>query len=108
MVLFFSAIGIFLWVAVLLAVLVFCGIIWLSCKTILWLMDLYGGLSRRKVASAPKRVVPPARPATPRTPPTREVTPDIMPKWTAAHRRYVDRDLGYWQAQFDALNSRKL
>ena len=107
MVLFFSAIGIFLWVAVLLAVLVFFGIIWLSCKTILWLTNLYGGLSRRKMASAPKRMVPPA-PATARTPPAREFTPDIMPKWTAAHRRYVDRDLRYWQAQFDALNSRKL
>lgn len=42
MVLLFSAIGLFLWVAVLLAVLVFSGIIWLFCLTMLWLMDPYG------------------------------------------------------------------
>ncbi|WP_181365116.1 hypothetical protein [Arthrobacter sp. HMWF013] len=32
---------------------------------------------------------------------------DIWPKWTPAHRRYVDEELALWQEQFDALSSRR-
>lgn len=103
MVLLFSAMGILLWVAVLLAVMILCGIIWIFCQTMLWLMGLTNLATRRIKAATPKRTLPPAR-----KPATREITPDIMPKWNAARRRYVDRDLADWQERFDALNSRRL
>jgi hypothetical protein len=89
MVLLFSAMGILLWVGVLLAATVLFGIIWLFCKTMRWLIDLTNLL------------IPPQ-------PAAREIPPDVMPKWNASHRRYADRDLADWQEQFDALNSRRL
>ncbi|MDR7161366.1 hypothetical protein [Arthrobacter sp. BE255] len=104
----FPAIGLLIWIGFLFAVWVLCIILWLLCQTVVWLLDLHAGHARRTKASGPKRVVPPARKAPARKPAYRGVTSDIMPKWTPAHRRYVDRDRADWQEQFDTLNSRKL
>ena len=118
--------GILLWVGFLLAAFVFFGVIWLFCQTMLWISGLVSSATRpkavagpnRKVRPAPRPVAPPrnAAPArklpAPKPPapklPAPELTPDIMPKWNAAHRRYVDRSLADWQEQFDALNRRNL
>lgn len=113
MVLLFSAMGILLWIAVLLAVMVLCGIIWLFCQMMLWVMDLTQMVTHRHKATAARRNLPSARtPAASKRnvtpapkPAAREITPDIIPKWNAGHRRYVDRDLADWQEQFDALDS---
>ncbi|MBT2596271.1 hypothetical protein [Arthrobacter sp. ISL-72] len=99
----FPAIGLLLWIAALFAGLVLASILWFLCQSMLWLLDLKDLLTRRKNAAASRRKVPPAH-----KPAARELTSDMMPKWTAAHRRYVDGQLSHWQEQFDALNSRKL
>lgn len=102
MVLLFSAMGILLWIAVLLAVLVLCGIVWLFCRTMVWLTGLTHLVTHPNVAVASRQNIPPVP-----KPALRVATPDLIPKWNAAHRRYVDRDMADWQQQFDALNSRK-
>ena len=104
----FAAIGLLMWIGFLFAAWVLCLILWVLCQSVVWLMDLYAGHARRTKAAAPKRVVQPARKAPARKPAVREVTSDIMPKWTPAHRRYVARDRADWQEQFDALDSRML
>ncbi len=121
MVVLFSAMGILLWIGLLLAAFVFFGVVWLFCQTMLWITGLVSSAARPKVTAGPNRnarpaprPVAPPRSATPARkppapkPPVPELTPDIMPKWNAAHRRYVDRDLADWQEQFDALNRRRL
>lgn len=112
----FPAIGLLLWIAFLFAAWVLCLVLWLLCQIVVWSTDAYAWRSRRKKATAPARNIPPARkPAAAKRnatlapkPGALEITPDIMPKWNAAHRRYVDRDLADWQEQFDSLNSRRL
>ena len=108
----FPAIGFLLWLGFLFAVWVLCLILWFLCHIVVWSVDAYDWHSRRGKAAAPRRKLPLARkPAaserkvTP-IPAISETTPDIIPKWNAAHRRYVDRNLADWQEQFDALNHR--
>ena len=122
MVVLFSAIGILLWVGVLFAVMVLCGVVWLFCQTMLGITAFVSALTRpnrlappssRTIRPAPKPVAPPRNvPPTPKPPVQKpaatEVMPDLIPKWTAAHRRYVNQDLADWQKQFDSLNSRRL
>ncbi|TLM86049.1 hypothetical protein [Pseudarthrobacter sp. NamE5] len=117
---FFSAIGILLWIAFLIAVLVLSGIIWAAGNLILWVLDLKplpnqrSGRQKPPVAPAvgPRRNVPPAPAArsVPRVPapvaPPTQAGPDIWPKWTPSHRLYKARELSLWQEQFDALDSR--
>lgn len=121
MVVLFSAMGILLWVGLLLAALVFFGVIWVIGQTVIWAVQLVSLLTRpdnslaasnRNVRPAPNPAAPPRDVPPSRTPPApkpaaRQVTPDIVPKWNAAHRRYVNRDLADWQEQFEALNSRE-
>jgi len=115
------AIGFLVYIAVLLAVMVLTAILWALSSLALWITGLKPRPSQKNVASArrdPPRVqrpVPaqaPPRAATPvRDPalrPAQAPAPsDIWPKWTPAHRRYVDEELALWQEQFDALNSSK-
>lgn len=113
--------GILLWVGFLFAAFVFFGVVWLFCRTVLWILGLASSASRPMVGAgsnrnirpaprpvAPPRNVPPAPQPASLKPPAPEATPDIMPKWNAAHRRYVDRAMADWQEQFDALNRRRL
>jgi len=119
MVLIFSAIGIFLWIAVLLVVISFCGLIWGTAKTLSWFTDLADQHSRQKKklvsarpptttlrAAAPVQPKPPKAPA-PRVRPETRDSSEIWPKWTPSHRLYKDYELALWQEQFDALNSRE-
>jgi hypothetical protein len=126
MVVLFSAMGILLWVGFLLALAVLFGVIWVVGHTIIGIVSLVGLATRPKAVAGPNRNVRPAprpiapprnatparKPHAPKPPapklPAPELTPDIMPKWNAAHRRYVDRSLADWQEQFDALNRRNL
>jgi hypothetical protein len=107
---FLLAIGFLLWIAFLLAALLLCCIIWVLCKQILWLMKFKPGLTGRRPAVSSKRNEPrvSAR-AEPRVHARAEpqIAPDIWPKWTASHKRYMDGELSSWQKQFDALNSRE-
>lgn len=119
MVLIFSAIGIFLWIAVLIVVLTFCGLIWATGKTLSWFLDPADRRSRQKKklagsrpptttlrAAAPAQIKPPKAPTPPVRPETR-ASSEIWPKWTPSHRLYKDYELALWQEQFDALNTRK-
>ena len=117
----FPAIGLLLYIAFLIAVLVLASIVWALSSLGLWIVGLKPRPSQRKVASVRqppppvrRRVPDPAQPwAAPqvqaRAPRAAEVPPssEIWPKWTPAHRRYVDQELALWQEQFDALNSRR-
>lgn len=120
MVVIFSAIGLLLWIAVLFAAMVLCGIIWTGCKLILWAMDLRPLLagpgtrpkaltrpavgSIRLVARAPS---PPKVPRVQDRPPAQaQPASGIWPKWSPSHRLYKARELSLWQEQFDALDSR--
>ncbi|WP_457966127.1 hypothetical protein M1E17_06045 [Arthrobacter sp. D1-29] len=111
--------GWLLYVAFLLGVLVLACIVWCVCKLALWLMDL-PRLTGPTPAVGPRPKVPPV-PRKPKAAPlpqrakvpqvprraAAEVTSDIWPKWTAARRQYMDRELSLWQEQFDALSSRE-
>ncbi|QHK21826.1 hypothetical protein GU243_21565 [Pseudarthrobacter psychrotolerans] len=121
----FPAIGLLLWITFLFAVLVLSGIVWAFCQLVLGILSVIEGPRRKKVASVRRnpphvqsripdrapprstlRAAPPVRNVAPRP----EQTPapsDIWPKWTPAHRRYVDEELALWQEQFDALSSRR-
>ena len=127
----FPAIGLLLWIGFLFAVLVLCGIVWVFCQLVSGILYVIAPPKQKKIASVrpvPPRVQPrgPDRAslrATPRAvprpaPPVRNVASrppqaqapapsDIWPKWTPAHRRYVDEELALWQEQFDALSSRR-
>jgi hypothetical protein len=100
----FPVIGLLLWIAFLFAVMVLAGIVWAVCNSALWLMELKVRLSR------PKAPVVSKRQNVPRVPHPIEAArePEIWPKWNAAHRQSVDRELSVWQEQFDALTSRRL
>lgn len=117
----FPAIGLLLWIAFLFAALVLCGIVWALCHLALGILSVIERPRQKKIAGVrrdppqlqrrvpvrvPPRAAPPVRDRAPR--PAQAPTPsDIWPKWTPAHRRYVDEELALWQEQFDALNSRK-
>ena len=104
----FPAIGLLLWIAFLLACAVLCSVIWVLGRVVLFFMDLKVWHDRRRTPVASKaRASAPQSPQVPRRPEA-QPSPEIWPKWNAAHRRYVDRDLSAWQEQFDALNWRKL
>lgn len=109
----FLALGWLAYVGFLLGALVLASIIWVLCNLVLWIMDLKPRLTRRKPA-APKPVASPR----PKPKPKPKVAPvsarteapvssDIWPKWTAARRQYMDRELSLWQEQFDALDAPK-
>ena len=117
----FPAIGLLLWIAFLFAVLVISGILWVFCQLVLGILILIARPRQKKVTSArrdparvqrpvpapaPPRAAPPVRDRAPRPAPA-PASPDIWPKWTPAHRRYVDEELALWQEQFDALNASK-
>ncbi|WP_426225068.1 hypothetical protein [Pseudarthrobacter sp. DSP2-3-2b1] len=125
----FPAIGLLLWIGFLFAVLVLSGIVWVFCQLVLGILNVISPPKKKTVASV-RRVSPRVQPrgpdraplrAAPRAaPPVRNVAPrppqaapkalspsDIWPKWTPAHRRYVDEELALWQEQFDALSSRR-
>ncbi|WP_066286571.1 hypothetical protein [Arthrobacter sp. B6] len=112
----FLALGWLAYVGFLLGALVLAGIIWVLCNLVLWIMDLKPRLTRpMPVVSMPaarkSSAIPRPKP-TPIVAPVREraeakVTSDIWPKWTAARRQYMDRELFLWQEQFDALNAPK-
>jgi hypothetical protein len=128
------AIGILLWIAVLVAALVLVGIIWVVLGLLAGLEVLTHRITGRKNAGRSKRNIPrvppqrnaPRGPSGPKpplktagtsprnTPPAREqaaaetrVASDIWPKWTPSRRRDVDQELAHWQEQFDALNAPK-
>lgn len=122
----FPAIGLLLWIAFLFAVFVVAGIVWAFCQLVLGILSVVEGPKRKNVASvrrnpppvqrripdrapprAAPRAAPPVRKIAPRPPQAHAPAPsDIWPKWTPAHRRYVDEELALWQEQFDALSSR--
>ncbi|MCO4261443.1 hypothetical protein NG697_00520 [Pseudarthrobacter sp. MDT3-26] len=116
----FPAIGLLLWIAFLLVVLVLASILWVLSSLVLWITGLKPRASQKKVTTAgrdprrvqrpipdpaPTRAAPPVRDRALRPAPA-PASPDIWPKWTPAHRRYVDEELALWQEQFDALNSK--
>lgn len=112
----FLALGWLAYVGFLLGALVLAGIIWVLCNLVLWIMDLKPRLTRQSlVASKPAALKPAAVPRpkpTPTVAPVRDraephVTSDIWPKWTAARRQYMNRELSLWQEQFDALDAPK-
>lgn len=86
----FPAIGLLLWIAFLLAALVLASILWALSSLAFWITGLKPRTSPKIVTSAPA-----------------PASSDIWPKWTPAHRRYVDEELALWQEQFDALSSSK-
>jgi len=112
----FLALGWLAYVGFLLGALVLVGTIWVLCSVVTWLMDLKPRLARQNpVAPKPVARKSPATPS-PRPRPTPVAAPvrdrpeahaasDIWPKWTAARRQYMDRELSLWQEQFDALNA---
>lgn len=120
MVVIFSAIGILLWIAVLFAAMVLCGIIWTGCKLILWAMDLKPlparpgarpkALARPAVGSGRSVQRAPFPPVVARVQdrPRAQAQPEpgVWPKWSPSHRLYKARELSLWQEQFDALDSR--
>lgn len=110
----FLALGWLAYAGFLLGALVLAGIIWLLCNVVVWILDLKPRPARPSPA-VQKHVVrkPVASPRpTPKVAPVRAraegtVSSDIWPKWTAARRQYMDRELSLWQEQFDALDSPK-
>lgn len=114
-------IGLILWIAFLLAVFVICGIVWGLSHLALGILSLVERPGQKEAAAVRRNPPQVQRPIPHRVPPravapVRNVAPqpakaqapsDIWPKWTPAHRRYVDEELALWQKQFDALNSRK-
>jgi hypothetical protein len=115
----FPAIGLLLWIAFLFAVLVLSGIVWAVCQLALGIMGVLErpGQTKGKGAGvrlapaqrcvpvhAPPHAAPPVRDRT--RPAQAQASAEIWPKWTPAHRRYVDEELAIWQEQFDRLASR--
>jgi hypothetical protein len=126
----FPAIGLLLWVAFLFVVMVLAGVVWAASRLALALASFLQRPVQGPVAAGlrtppqvphplprhhlPRPGPPPALlPNRDRTPPPVHTTSqaraqaDIWPKWTPAHRRYVDEELALWQEQFDALSSRR-
>ncbi|MCD5341420.1 SoxR reducing system RseC family protein [Arthrobacter sp. AK04] len=121
MVFLFPAIGLLLWIGVLLGSLVLVGILWAAFGLVVGLGNLAHLIIRgntrtrvqRKTAAGPKLNVPraPTPPQATRAPGPAEsgnkVASEIWPKWNTAHRRYVEGEKSHWQEQFDALNYRE-
>ena len=121
MVFLFPAIGLLLWIGVLLGALVLVGILWAAFGLVVGLVNLAHLLIRgntrpsvqRKTAAGPKRIVSrtPPPPQVTRAPGPAEsgnkVASEIWPKWNTSHRRYVEGEKSHWQEQFDALNYRE-
>ena len=121
MVFLFPAIGLLLWIGVLLGALVLVGILWAAFGLVVGLVNLVHLLIRgntrpsvqRKTAAGRSRIVPraPPPPQVTRAPGPAEsgnkVASEIWPKWNTAHRRYVEGEKSHWQDQFDALNYRE-
>ncbi|MFB9652724.1 hypothetical protein ACIQH9_09935 [Pseudarthrobacter oxydans] len=120
MVFLVPAIGLLLWIGVLLGALVLVGILWAAFGLVVGLANLahllIGGKSRPsvqgKTAAGPKRNVhraPPPRQA-PRVAGPAEsgsrAAAEIWPKWNSSHRLYVEGEKSHWQEQFDALDYR--
>lgn len=112
----FLALGWLAYVGFLLGALILASIIWALCNVVIWLMDLKPRLDRRKPAVQKPAVRKPAAVPGPKTTPIvarvrdrteAQVASDIWPKWTAARRQYMDRELSDWQEQFDALDAPK-
>ncbi|MDP9998251.1 hypothetical protein [Pseudarthrobacter sulfonivorans] len=116
----FPAIGLLLWIAFLLAVLVLSGIVWTVCQVALGIMGVLerpgqtkgnragvrrAPAQRRVPVHAPPHAAPQVRDR-PTGPAQAQASLEIWPKWTPAHRRYVDEELAIWQEQFDRLASR--
>ncbi|NSX38700.1 hypothetical protein HTS88_20165 [Pseudarthrobacter oxydans] len=114
------AIGLLLWIGVLLGAMVLVGILWAAFGLVVGLANLahllIGGKSRpsvqRKTAAGPNRNVhraPPPRQA-PRVAGPGEsggrAAAEIWPKWNSSHRLYVEGEKSHWQEQFDALDYR--
>lgn len=121
MVFLVPAIGLLLWIGVLLGAVVLVGILWAAFGLVVGLVNLVHLLIRgntrpsvrRKAAAGPNRNVhraPPPPQAT-RAPgpaePDSKATSEIWPKWNTSHRRYVEGEKSHWQDQFDALISRE-
>lgn len=107
----FLALGWLAYVGFLLGALVLVSIIWVLCNLVLWIMDLKPRLTRRKPAAQKPAPIPRPKPK-PKVAPVPDrteahVSSDIWPKWTAARRQYMDRELSLWQEQFDALSAPK-
>jgi hypothetical protein len=116
------ALGWLAYVGFLLGALILVSIIWALCNVVVWLLELKPRLDRRrppvqkpaarKPAAVPRPNPIPRPKAAPIVAPVRDrteaqATSDIWPKWTAARRQYMDRELSDWQEQFDALNAPK-
>jgi hypothetical protein len=114
MVFLIPAVGLLLWIGVLLVAMILCGIVWAVCGVMLALSALTRGITGTKPrpGALPKAAVG-SRTSCPREPERSaaavhyeaEADSDIWPKWNASHRRYMARELSLWQEQFDALNS---
>jgi hypothetical protein len=117
----FPAIGLLLWIAFLFVVMVLAGLVWTLSRLALGIASFIQRPDQRQGAGimrtppqiqrrVPYQVQPQAlssvRDRAPR-PVQAPSQPEIWPKWTPAHRRYVDEELALWQEQFDALNSRR-
>lgn len=120
MVFLVPAIGLLLWIGVLLGALVLVGILWAAFGLVVGLANLAHLLIRgnsrpsvrRNTAAGPTRNVhraPPPRQVT-RAPcpaePARKSAAEIWPKWNSSHRLYVEGEKSHWQEQFDALDYR--
>jgi hypothetical protein len=123
----FPAIGLLLWIAFLFVVMVLAGVVWALSRLALGIASFIqrpnqwqgAGLLRtppqvqrrlpyqaQPQALSPTRETSHLRDRTPRPLPA-PAQAEIWPKWTPAHRRYVDEELALWQQQFDALSSRQ-
>ena len=120
MVFLFPAIGLLLWIGVLLGAVVLVGIVWAAFGLVVGLANfahlIIRGNTRprvqRKTAAGPNRNVhraPPPRQA-PRVAGPGEsggrAAAEIWPKWNSSHRLYVEGEKSHWQEQFDALDYR--
>ena len=121
MVFLFPAIGLLLWIGVLLGAVILVGLLWAAFGVVVGLVNLAHLLIRgntrpsvqRKTAAGPSRIVPRASPppqATRSPGPAESGTrtaSEIWPKWNTAHKRYVEGEKSHWQEQFDGLNYRE-
>ena len=112
MVFLIPAVGLLLWIGVLLVAMILSGIVWAVYGVMLVLTGLTRGITGTKPRpGAPPKAAVGSRMSCPRVPERSaaavhsEAEADIWPKWNASHRRYMARELSLWQEQFDALNS---
>lgn len=108
------AVGLLLWIGVLLVAMILSGIVWAVCGLMLLLTGLTRGITgtKSRPGTLPEAAVG-ARTSCPHVLERSaaavhyeaEADSDIWPKWNASHRRYMARELSLWQEQFNALNS---